>query len=42
MKALGKSLFAAVSAKTGAKPRVAYQRVSAAEIDLPVWGGGRP
>jgi len=35
MKALGKSLFAGVSAKTGAKLRVAYQRVSAAELDLP-------
>ncbi len=35
MKSLGKSLFVATSAKTRANPRVAYQRVSAVDIDLP-------
>lgn len=35
MKALGRSLFVATSAKTRASPRVAYQRVSAADLSLP-------
>ncbi len=35
MKALGKSLFAAVAGKSGPKPYVAYQRVSPAELNLP-------
>ena len=35
MKALGKSLFAAVAATSGANPHVAYERVFAADLDLP-------
>jgi len=35
MKAVGRSLFAADSATTGAKARVAYERVSAADLNLP-------
>lgn len=35
MKALAKSLFVAGAANEGAKPRAAYQRMTAAELELP-------